>query len=245
MSEESEFELFDRHCMTLAGEFEFEGFSLKPLQVIEKIKPLLTDERIERIDSVLSGRSSQFRLVMENIYDRGNVSAVLRSAESFGFFACHLIEKQDAAFKASARVTKGAEKWMHIEKFETATESVHQLKAQGFQVFATDLKAARPIHEVDFSKPTALVLGNEKEGISEEMRSVCDGSVIIPMVGFSQSFNISVAGALSCYHAFEERRRLGFNNGLEESEARYVLANYYLRCLEDPEKILGNLINNR
>jgi tRNA (guanosine-2'-O-)-methyltransferase len=185
---EADFELFDRHTMTLSGSFEFDGFAMLPAEVIEKIEPLLTEERISRIEQVLNGRCSQFCLVMENIYDRGNVSAVLRSAESFGFFACHLIEKKEATFKASARVTKGAEKWMHIEKFETATESVNRLKADGFQVFATDLEAAKPIHEVDFSKPTALVLGNEKQGISEEMRRACDGSVIIPMAGFSQSF---------------------------------------------------------
>ncbi|NQZ02581.1 MAG: RNA methyltransferase, partial [Bdellovibrionales bacterium] len=172
---ESEFDLFDRHCMTLEGPIEFEGFKLSAEQAIEKIAPLLTDERKNKIDTVLDGRSMNFRLVMENIYDRGNVSAVLRSAESFGFMACHLIEKADATFKASSRVTKGAEKWMHIEKFENARDSVESLQSQGFQVFATDLESARPIHEIDFSKPTALVLGNEKDGISQQMREACDG----------------------------------------------------------------------
>lgn len=242
MSEVAEFELYDSHKMDLSGTFSFDGFQLGADEVLERIEPLLTDERKARIDQVLQGRTFDFRVVMENIYDRGNVSAVLRSAESFGFFSCHLIEKKEATFKASARVTKGADKWMNIEKFETAKESVKNLKNQGFQVFATDLRAAMPIHEVDFSKPTAFVLGNEKDGVSREMLQECDGNVIIPMVGFSQSFNISVAGALCCYHAFEERRKLlGDQVGLDTAKARLVRANYYLRCLENPQRIIKNL----
>lgn len=168
--------------------------------VLEKIWPLLTVERRQRIEAVVSQRCFNQVVVLEDIYDRGNMSAVMRSAEAFGFARMHLIEKSEK-FKESQRTTAGADKWIELKKWKSTGECVKQLKAEGKQIVVTHLAPnSKPIGEIDFSKPTALVLGNEKNGVSAEMIEAADHTIVIPMQGFVQSFNISVAGALCLYH---------------------------------------------
>ena len=231
---------FKKSVLNMTGSFEFGGQLFSTEDVIQAIKPVLTDDRLTRIDQVLKSRTLQVIPVMENIYDRGNISAVMRSAEAFGFLRCHIIEAEDASFKASNRVTRGADKWLDTKVFHTPADSVKELRSEGYQVFATSLEASKPLETVDFTRKTAIVLGNEKDGVSPEMQELCDGNVIIPMKGFSQSFNISVAAALIFYHAAFQRQQQLPNAGgdLTSDEIEQVRANYYLRCLEAPEKIL-------
>lgn len=230
---------FKKSKLNLTGQFQVDGHLVSAEQVISALQPLLTEERTGRIDQVVSQRSFSLVPVLENIYDRGNISAVMRSAEAFGFFKMHIIEPEQAAFKAANRVTKGADKWLDVAHYQKASESIGLLKKQGYQVFATHLTASRPIDEIDFTKKTAIVLGNEKDGVSEEMQQLCDGNVVIPMLGFSQSFNISVAAALIFYHVYMFRKqKLGLSGDLTIDEQTMVRANYYLRCFDNPEGVL-------
>jgi tRNA (guanosine-2'-O-)-methyltransferase len=179
---------------------------------------------------------------MENIYDRGNISAAMRSAEAFGFCDFHIVEFKNKKFKEANRVTQGTDKWLNISRFDNPSDCAKSLKAKGFQIFATHLEAAAPISEVDFSNPTAIVFGNEKAGVSAEMLDVVDGQVIIPMHGFAQSFNISVAAALSFYHAYQERvRRLGRSGDLSAEDKKRLLANYLVKTVMAPGKLLKRL----
>ncbi|HMN68980.1 MAG TPA: RNA methyltransferase [Bdellovibrionales bacterium] len=206
--------------------------------IVSILKRHLTDERIARLESVVAHRTRHLMPVLENIYDRGNVSAVMRSSEAFGFIGMHLIDRPDAKFKAANRVSKGAEKWLDVRAFSSPADSVKELRAKGYQIWATDLDTRHEIGSIDFSKPTAIVLGNEKDGVSEEMKGLVDGRFRVPMLGFSQSFNISVAAALIFYHAHLEINKLGEKAKLTEAERAQVLANYYLRCFDNPEALL-------
>lgn len=236
---------FEKSVLNLENPFVFSQGEFSAQEILEKLEPLLTEERIQRMNVVIENRTFGFIPVLENIYDRGNISAVMRSAEAFGFFRCHIIEQENAKFKASNRVTKGADKWLDVKVHRSAESSVKELKSQGFQIFATHLEASKSIEVVDFSKPTAIVLGNEKEGVSPEMVDLCDGNVIIPMQGFSQSFNISVAAALVFQQAYLARKKaLGQSGDLSREEKLFVRANYVLRNLENPGKILG-VMNNK
>ncbi len=209
-------------------------------KVLEHVWPLLTPERQAKIDKVLEGRTYSNVVVLEDIYDRGNASAVMRSAEAFGFAQVHMIEKSEK-FKESQRTTAGADKWMEIQKWKTTKECVAELKKQGKQIVVTHLDATSvPIAEIDFSKPTALVLGNEKEGVSQEMIQAADHRVIIPMGGFVQSFNISVAGALSFYQMYLSRlARLGRQGDLTENEKKILKAVYSTRTIDSSAEILA------
>lgn len=210
--------------------------------VLEKIGPLLTDERRQKIERVVSLRNFDTAVVLESIYDRGNVSAVMRSAEGLGFGNFHVIETQEK-FKESARVTQGADKWVEVKKWKKTTDCVRALKEQGFKICVTHLdEKSKPLHEVDFSGKTALVLGNEKDGVSPEMIEAADERIIIPMTGFVQSFNISVAGALSLYHISQDRlKKLGSNASLTSEEQGILQAYYYMRTQDSAAQYLEEM----
>jgi tRNA (guanosine-2'-O-)-methyltransferase len=208
-------------------------------KVLEHVWPILTDERRKKIERVIAGRCFSNVVVMENIYDRGNISAVMRSAEALGLGQVHLIELGDK-FRESQRTTAGADKWVEVKKWKSTKECVQELKAQGKQIIVTHLDAtSKPISEVDFSKPSALVLGNEKDGVSAEMIQAADHRVIIPMEGFVQSYNISVAGALCFYQMYQSHlQKTGRAGDLNETEMQILKAVYAARTLDSARQIL-------
>lgn len=217
-------------------------------KVIEELSPLLTEERKSKIDKVVQNRCQSVSVVMENIYDRGNVSAVMRSMEAFGFIDGHLVELGEK-FKEANRVTAGADKWVELTKWKSTKECVDSLKRQGKKIIVTHLSdKARPISEFDFSSPCAIVLGNEKDGISQEMLRASDAQLILPMVGFVQSYNISVAAALCLYHIYQDRvARMGCNSDLNNEQIDALKAHYYLRTQDSgydylKEKAMRGLI---
>lgn len=209
-------------------------------EVVDRLGPLLTTERRQKIDQVLENRCFSNVVVLENIYDRGNASAVMRSAEAFGLTFVHMIELNEA-FKESQRTTAGADKWIELKKWKSTAACVQELKKQGKQIVVTHLDAtSKPIAEVDFSRPTALVLGNEKDGISLEMAEAADHRVLLPMVGFVQSYNISVAAALCFYHIYLDRmQRRGQQGDLSPEQKQILKAHYYLRTQPSGEDILS------
>ena len=210
--------------------------------VLEHIRPQLTSERLKKIERVVNGRAFSPVLVLENIYDRGNASAVFRSAEAMGIGQVHMIELGEK-FRESQRTTAGADKWVEIQRWKSTKECVDLLKKEGKQIVVTHLDSSSvPIQEVDFSKPSALVLGNEKDGVSPEMIAAADHRVILPMDGFVQSFNISVAGALGLWHIREDRKkRLGHHGDLTDEQKKILTAIYCLRTQDSSEQTLREL----
>lgn len=227
--------------LTLAPDFQvhFE-------EVLTHIGPQLTPERLKTIDRVVKGRTYDAVLVLEDIYDRGNASAVFRSAEAMGFGQAHMIELGEK-LKESQRTTAGADKWLEIKRWKSTRDCVDFLKSQGKQIIVTHLDSTSvPIDAVDFSKPTAFVLGNEKSGVSKEMIEAADTRVILPMKGFVQSFNISVAGALGLWHVMKDReKRLGKAGDLSELQQNILRAVYYLRTQDSSEQTLRELARRR
>jgi tRNA (guanosine-2'-O-)-methyltransferase len=222
-----------------SDEITFGSQSLSSSQVLEILGEFLTSERQARITRAVAGRTYSVVPVLENIYDRGNASAVMRSAEAMGFQSVHLIETGEK-FKKANRVTQGADKWLDVVRWKSTGECIGALKSKGYKIYATHLdERARPIDELDFRGPVAWVLGNEKDGISEEMIQSADQTVIIPMQGFVQSFNISVAGAISFYHILRERvRLLGQSGDLTEAQKLRLRAEFSLRSSDNPEALI-------
>ncbi|HWU43570.1 MAG TPA: RNA methyltransferase [Bdellovibrio sp.] len=212
--------------------------------VLDKVGPLLTEDRRQKIERVVAQRNFATAVVLESIYDRGNISAVMRSAEGLGFGNFHIIETQEK-FKESARVTQGADKWVETKKWKKTSDCVSSLKEQGYKIYVTHLDArSKPLHEVDFTGKAALVLGNEKDGVSAEMVKAADETVIIPMTGFVQSFNISVAGALALYHISQDRlKKLGTNASLSVLEQNILRAHYYMRTQDSSFQYLEELFS--
>lgn len=220
-----------------------ENLSVHYELVLRLLSEQLTDERKKRIREVIEQRTFDVSVVCEGIYDKGNVSAVMRSAEAFGFAPFHVIENSEK-FKNSSRITRGSEKWLEIQKWKSSSECLTFLKKQQRQLIVTSLDADISIDDaserIDFSKPCALVLGNEKEGVSEEMLAAADYKIKIPMYGFVQSFNISVAAALCLYHISQKRRKFQFLNSLSLVQKKILEAIYTLRTLDSAEDQLRN-----
>lgn len=211
---------------------------VSPREVLEHVFPLLTPDRQQKIDRVVQGRCFDISVVLESIYDRGNISAVMRTAEGLGFSNFHIIETFEK-FKEANRVTQGADKWVETRKWKTTKEFIRYAKDNKIRICVTSLEAAKPIHEVDFSTPLALVLGNEKSGASAEIIEAADERVIVPMPGFVQSFNISVAGALCLYQIYQDRlKRRGLVSDVTPEQIEILKAHYALRTLDSAEEIL-------
>lgn len=225
------------------------GLKLKVDDVLKHLAPRLTPERWAKIQKVVANRTCEVTPVLENIYDRGNISAVFRSAEAMGFQNVHVIEPGEK-FKESQRVTAGAEKWLDILRFKQTVTAVASLRERGYQILATHLDSkARPLSEMDLTQPTAIVFGNEKDGISQDMIELCDATVILPMRGFVQSYNISVAAAIAFQTISDAReRRLGegthraISGTLSAQERKILEAHYCLRTLDNAAEILARLV---
>jgi tRNA (guanosine-2'-O-)-methyltransferase len=211
--------------------------------ILQHIGPLLTAERRQKIDRVVAGRNFETAVVLEGIYDRGNISAVMRTAEGLGYANFHVIETQEK-FKEANRVTQGADKWVEVQKWKQSKDCIKALKDQGYRICVTTLEASKPIAEIDFSGKTALVLGNERDGVTHEMIDAADERMIIPMPGFVQSFNISVAGALCLYHIMQDRiRRTGSNADLTPKEQEILKALYYMRTQDSAADYLKEMFS--
>ena len=203
-----------------------------PADVVHALQDHVTPVRLQKIRDVVAKRNNFLATVVENLYDRGNTSAVMRSSEAFGFHQFHHIESIEQ-FKESKRVTKGADKWLMQNKWPNTTDCISHLKKQGYAIYVTQLEGGKPIEELSFEKPVALCFGSERDGASKELSSLADEKVYIPMDGFVQSFNISVAAALCFQHIHRIHKSLKL--GLLSPQERTALEAHYLyRSCQNP-----------
>ena len=223
---------------------EIGGRRLAPAEVIRRLAEHLTERRRERIAEVVAGRTKRLVPVVEGLVNTGNVSAVMRSAEALGCQALHVVEGAgEARFKRSKRTSQGAEKWLDLKRWPGAEACAQHFQQRGVQLIATALaEDAVPIAEIDFTRPTALVFGNEEGGVSEAMRRAACAACIVPLPGFTESFNVSVAAAVALYHA---RRAQGFAGDLTGEERERLTARFYLRSVTEAEAILRRKIVDR
>ena len=191
-----------------------------------------TDRRRTRIEGVLGRRQPDLTVVLENVHDRHNVSAVLRSCDGVGILEVHLVYTVgDPPVGDFARTTStGAAKWIAATRYGSIAECYAALRARGFGVLATAVDdRSRSLYEVDLCRPTALVFGNETRGVSDEARDLADGGIEIPMLGMAQSLNISVACAVTLYEALRQRLAAGhYDSAKLATEARATLTAEWL-----------------
>jgi len=174
------------------------------------MRGFITPERTERIKSVLAKRQRDFTLVMDNIWDPHNVSAILRSCDAFGLFRVHLYYTTEKWPELGKKSSASAKKWVERVGHTDGAEMLGQFAAAGVQVIRTGFsETAKPLYDFDFTKPTAVILSNEHRGASPELVEGVAEELYIPMQGMVQSLNVSVAAAVILYEAFSQRRRAG------------------------------------
>ena len=185
-----------------------------------------TPERSQRILSVLEKRQKDLTVVLNNIHDPHNVSAILRSCDAFGVAEVHLLYTDTAFPTLGRKSSASAKKWVDIKRHASARAMVESLRGQGRQVLATGFgPSAKPLMDWDLTVPTAIILGNEHSGVAEELAALVPDQIYIPMQGMVQSLNVSVAAAVTLYEAFRQRRAKGLYDAPcltpEEIEAKY------------------------
>jgi tRNA (guanosine-2'-O-)-methyltransferase len=158
---------------------------------------------------------------MENIRKPHNLAAVARTLEAIGGLEIHAVSD-----KPSIRLTQmaagGIRKWIEVKNHDTVEQGIQQLKQQGFQIIATTLAAnSKDYREIDYTKPTAILVGEELEGISQQAVQMADEIITIPMVGIVQSLNVSVASALVLYEAYRQRNRAGMYDSRSLDDKNY------------------------
>jgi tRNA (guanosine-2'-O-)-methyltransferase len=161
---------------------------------------------------VLARRQPDLTLVLEDVHDPHNASAVLRSCDAVGLLRVHLVYVQERVPKESfSRTVSGsAAKWLQLVRHRSIEECYAALRADGFTIYATALaETSRTLYAVDLTRPVALVFGNEHRGVSPAALEQADGSLVIPMMGMVQSLNVSVACAVALYEALRQRRAAG------------------------------------
>lgn len=174
------------------------------------VRTSLTPEREAKIRRVLSCRQKDLTLVLSNIHDPHNVSAIYRSCDAFGVSKVHLYYTDTAFPVLGAKTSASARKWVDTERHKTAQELLSTLRSEHMRILATSCSPqARPLGEYDLTAPTAFILGNEHRGVDEALVPLVDGEVYIPMYGMIQSFNVSVAAAVLLAEASRQRREAG------------------------------------
>lgn len=200
-----------------------------PDAVCAALTPLLSDDRVRRIEQVLDARLASVTVAVEDVYDPHNGAAAIRSCEALGLQEFHAIQP-GARFAATKGVTRGCHRWMDLHRWAGAGECAAALRARGFQVLGTAPPGpgVLALDDVDASRPLALLFGNEHAGISPVAQAACDATVTIPMFGFTESFNLSVAVALSVATLAAARRRwLGAAGDLPPDRRAWLRARWY------------------
>lgn len=188
------------------------------LEYLAFLENILTDNRKERFLNVLENRTKHFTVVVEDVFQMHNASAVMRSCEVFGIQELNVIEQRYGK-SIDKEIAMGAQKWVDINKFDNVTNCVDTLKNQGYQIIATTPHENDCLlDDFDISKPSALFFGTERDGLSEEIMQKADGFLKIPMAGFTESLNISVSAAIIIQNLTNRLRQSEIDWHLSEKE---------------------------
>ncbi|GAA5645514.1 MULTISPECIES: tRNA (guanosine(18)-2'-O)-methyltransferase TrmH [Vibrio] len=187
----------------------------------------MNPERYQRIQQVLKARQTDLTLCLEEVHKPNNVSAVIRTADATGLHRIHAVWPNDK-MRTLSHTSAGARNWVEVDTHDDIESAIGELKRQGMQVLVTHLSdSAVDFRDIDYTKPTAIILGSEKAGASETAKRLADQDIIIPMLGMVQSLNVSVASAVILYEAQRQRSAAG----MYDNDASQVPADEIHRTL--------------
>ena len=176
------------------------------------MKEMSNDDRIGRIEEILRKKQPDLQVMLDGVHDSHNLSAIIRSCDAAGVLDLYYTAIVDNTLRVHNNVTQGAHRWMRrrLIAADEKIDFVKVKKTEGYQIIATHLdESAVGFREIDYTKPTLLVMGNEKDGVSSELLALAEQTIIIPMHGMVQSLNVSVATALILYEAQRQREDKG------------------------------------
>lgn len=196
-----------------------------------------TVNKLAKMDTVLQSRTRHITLVLEDLFQPHNASAIVRSSECFGIQDIHIIEKRNA-FKAHCGIAMGAAQWLDLHYYDGIQSCFDTLKAKGYVIAATTLHPnAIPLSELPLDKKVALVFGTELTGITDKAVEHADYFVTIPMCGFTQSLNVSVSTALCLYQLTEKLKKSSLDWRLSHDEQVDILLTWLRRVVPAAEPL--------
>lgn len=201
---------------------------------------IITENKKELFTKIASERTHHITIVLENIYQEHNASAVVRSCDCFGIQELHVIEKGNA-YKVQRDIALGAGRWVDMYNYDRGTtvssDCIQKLKSRGYSIIATTPHTTETIHSLPINQPMAFVFGTERRGLSEEMLALSDHQVKIPMYGFTESFNISVSVALVLNTIRERLEKSNFNWKLSNNEQTLLINKWCRKILNGGEQL--------
>jgi tRNA/rRNA methyltransferase len=207
-------------------------------ELLTYLEHFITEERKERFLQVISARTNHFTVAMEDVFQMHNTSAVVRTCEVFGVQQAHSIEGRFGK-RLDAKIAMGAQKWVDVFRYNDTQSCIDTLRAQGYQIVATTPhKDAYFLNDFDISKKSAFFFGTEKEGLSQQVLSQADTYLKIPMVGFTESLNISVAVAIVLQQLTDKLRRSQVAWQLTDEERLSTLINWTKKSIRNVKDVL-------
>ncbi|WP_432670960.1 TrmH family RNA methyltransferase [Flavobacterium sp. SM2513] len=207
------------------------------LKYLEFLENILTDNRKERFEKVLANRTNHFTVAMEDIFQLHNTSAVMRSCEVFGVQELNVVEEKYGK-SIDKEIAMGAQKWVDVNRFESIANCIESLKSKGYQIIATTPHENDcMLDDFDITKKSAFFFGTERDGLSEEVLKNADGFLKIPMVGFTESLNISVSAAITLQNLTHRLRKSDIKWQLSEEEILVKRMQWAKNTIKDIKRI--------
>lgn len=221
-------------------------------ELVEYLSGCISGNRLQRFNKLIQYRTRHITVVLEDIYQAHNASAVLRSCDCFGIQDVHIIENKNK-YELNPDVELGAHKWLTLYKYnrqeQNSLECIQSLKRKGYKIIATTphpetVAATCTIDKLEITNKIALVFGTELKGITDVILNEADGFVKIPMYGFTESFNISVSAAI-CLYELTARLRKSHIGSLSEEEKYDIKLQWLRNSLAKPELLEEEFIMKR
>lgn len=212
-------------------------------EILHELQEYLTPRRKDLFEKVLKQRTNHLTVVAQDVYQLHNTSAVVRSCDVFGIQNLHIIEEKFPR-RIDKEIAMGAQKWVDINRYNSASECIHKLRETGYKIVATSPHDDSSILEdFDVSGQAALFFGTEKEGLSEEILKEADSIVKIPMVGFTESLNISVSAAIILHSLTQKLKKSDVHWQLTEEEKHLIRMDWTKKTIKNSDQIIKRLLN--
>ncbi|AXT59038.1 TrmH family RNA methyltransferase [Aquimarina sp. AD10] len=209
------------------------------LKLLEYLESFLTPRRLGLYSKVLNKRTNHFTVAVEDVYQLHNTSAVIRSCDVFGIQNIHVIEEINVK-RIDREIAMGAQKWVDINRYPTTKECLKTLKDKGYQVVATTPHDDSVVlSEFDITKPSVFFFGRELQGLSDAVLEAADVKLHIPMVGFTESLNISVSAAIVLQHVTSLLRKSEINWQLSDAEKLQKRMEWTKKIIKSHEQIIA------
>jgi tRNA (guanosine-2'-O-)-methyltransferase len=214
-------------------------------ELLAYLQSFLTERRVQLFDNVLKERTNHFTVAVEDVYQLHNTSAVIRSCESFGVQELHVIEEVNVK-SIDREIAMGAQKWVDVQRHNSAKRCIAHLKNQGYKIIATSPhKDAHTLENFDITQKAAIFFGRETEGLSDTVLDSADDFIYIPMVGFTESLNISVSAAITIQHIMTKLKQSNVSWQYSEQELFDKKLEWTRKMIKDVERIEQRFIEER